>query len=482
MRLKRLLISLMFVLSACGKGSQPPALATLSAPIRQSEDTKSLALADLPRYHLALLARPQESVLAGRATIHYVNTAPAELRELYLRLYPNMKMYGGRLDILRASVDGHEVPFVMAGKDTDLKVPLPRTLPPRRAALIEIDFSLAYQQLKGEYDFFGERDGTVVLPDFYPMLAPLIAGEWRLDPSPNYGDAAFSQVSLYDLEVTVPEGYQAIAPGSLTEQSNDDGSVTYHIASGLARNIGLVIAKGFERQELSAGEVTVVSYALPQDRTAARAALTHAVGALAYCEEELGPYSSKQLTLVRVPLQLGNAQTSGLVFLDSQLFAENRPGLEEAVVAGVVRQWWGLKVGSDPLRDPWLDEALTAYTSFLYLRQTHGPRAAEALLQSWRQAYEQAAKTGLDGPLAQPLTAYGNSARYDMLAGNKGPLFWIEIEDLLGQEGASVIMRQLQQDYAYSFLDTAGLNAAISRLAGPPATPIVEKWVLGFQQ
>ncbi|MGQ9553759.1 MAG: hypothetical protein ACUVWR_06585 [Anaerolineae bacterium] len=482
MGLKRLLILLLVILSACGREPQPLALATLSVPIRQSEGVQSLALTDLPRYNLALLARPQDSTLAGRATIRYVNTAPAELREVYLRLYPNMKMYGGRLDITRVSVDGHDVPFVMAGKDTDLKVPLPRTLPPRRAALIEIDFSLRYQQLKGEYDFFGEKEGAIVLPDFYPILAPLIAGEWRLDPSPGYGDAAFSQVSLYELEITVPEGYQAIAPGSLSEQANSDGSVTYHIASGLSRNIGLVITKGYEREELSVGEVTLASYALPQDRTAARAALTHAAATLAYCEQELAPYPNKQLTLVRVPLQLGNAQTSGLIFLGSKLFGENRPGLEQAVVVGVTRQWWGLTVGSDPLRDPWLDEALTAFTSFLYLRQTHGSQAAAAQEQSWRQVYEQAIKTGLDGPLAQPLAAYGNSARYDMLVSNKGPLFWVEIGDLLGQEGALTIMRQLQRQYAYSFLDTANLNATISRLAGPPATALVEKWILGFQE
>lgn len=481
MRLRRLLIVSLLLLSACG--SQPSALATLSLPIRQNNgDVQTLALADLPRYELIVEARPEESSLSGQVTIRYLNTAPAELRELYFRLYPNMKMYGGHLDVLRAAVDGREVPFVVAGKDVDLKVPLPRTLPPRRAATVEIEFALSFPELQSEYDFFGQREGVVVLPDFYPMLAPLIGGEWRLDPSPGYGDAAFTPVSLYELEVKVPEGYLALAPGMVVEERAAEGSVTYRIASGLVRNIGLVLARGYEEQELQAGDVMLVSYALPQDRTAARAALWHAAAALSYCEDNLGPIPAKRLLLVRVPLVQAGVQVSGMVLLGSRDFGEQRPELERSVVQGICRAWWGLKVGADPLRDPWLDEALVAYTTFLYLRQTHGPEAGAAIIRAWQESYDDAVLAKLDARLVQPLSAYGNSARYELLVGSKGPLFWLGLEELLGEQGALAIMRQSQQGYAYGALDTAGLITTVERLAGPPAEPLVEQWLSGIRQ
>jgi len=476
-----LILVTLLVLGACGTKPNAPGLSAFAVAVGDDIDISGEALAKAPRYHLRLEVMPRENSLAGDATIYYTNPAPAELREVYLRLYPNMGMYGGQLNIRRVAVDGHDVPYVVGGKNTDLKVPMPRTLPSRGTAVIEVTFSLRYPVMKGEYDFFGARDDVAVLPDFYPMIVPLIDGEWRLDPSPGFGDAAFCDISLYELEVVVPQGYQVFAPGKLIERTKHDASITYHMVSGPARNIGLVIAAGYETQELATGGVTLMSAALPTDRTASRAALAHADGALAYCEDNLGPYPARDLLLVRVPLREATTYLSGMVLVSSRYYGEERASLEHAVVDGVVRQWWGLRVANDPLRDPWVDEGLAAYTTYLYLRQTHGEKDTEGILQSWHAAYESVLKTNLDGPLAQPLGGYGNSARYELLVCHKGPLFWLDIENRFGREGSLLMLREIQTEFAYRFLSTDDLAAALSRLGGLPASSLVESWVFGFQ-
>ena len=468
------LVLVALLATACGGGPQPPPLDSFAVAL--SEDVAGVDLQTVPRYHLEVLIQPEQATLAARATVHYVNRAPAELREVYFRLYPNMRMFGGSVGIVRASVDGHDVPFVVAGKGADLKVPLPRTLLPGRATAIEVDFTVRYPEIKGEYDFFGTREGVVLLPDFYPMLAPLIAGEWRLDPSPGFGDAAFSQISLYQLDVTVPAGYQVIAPGAISGPIPSGTGLSYHIVTGLARNIGLVAGRNYERQEEHAEGMALIGYAFPQNRTASAAALSHASGAVAYCQDRLGPHSNRQLVLVEAPVGQASVHLSGMVLVSSRYYGEDRPLLSRAVAEGVVRQWWGDKVASDPLRDAWIDESLVGITTFLYLRTIRGAATMAPVLDSWRQAYERAKATGLDGPLAQPLAAYGNSARYELLVGSKGPLFWYEMGELLGEDGLWTVMRRLQEQYAYGFLDTASLNATLSRLAGTPAIVLSEEW------
>lgn len=474
---RRLLILLLLALCACGR-SQPPPLAGVTPALRLSAAPTEAALAGMPRYHLSLTARPQESSLTGRATISYVNPAPAELRELYLRLYPNMGMYRGRLQVHRAAVDGHDVPFVLAARDVDLRVPLPRTLPPGRAAVVEIDFSLRYPDLANDYDFFGAGDGVAVLPDFYPMVAPLINGEWRLDASPGFGDASFSPVCLYQVTLTLPAGYQAFLPGLLATERGDAVTVS---AGGIGRSLALVIAEDYLVQELRQGEVTLIAVSDEQGRTAARAALGHAAAALAYFEERLGPYPGTTLLLAQAPLGASAQYASGMLLLGAGLYGEAQADLERAVVEGVARQWWGFHVGNDPLRDPWIDEAAAIYTAHLYLRHTHGPRFGEEQRLAWQEQHRIAVTNGWDGPLARPLSTYANSSRYRMLVGAKGPLFWAALEDLLGQQGVLTIMRQLQRQHGFGVLDTAGLGAAIGRLAGPPGTAVLDQWVLGAE-
>jgi len=472
-------LALLASLAACGSSPQGPALETFRPAVLVTPP-RELPLDAVLRYQLELTAKPLDNSLSGQVSIRYQNQTQGDLREVYLRLCPNLPMYGGKLDVSRATVDGREVPFVVGAKNASLKVPLPHTLAPQKAALLVIDFALTYPEMKGDYDFFGVRDGVTVLPDFYPMVAPLIDGEWRLDPSPGFGDAALSDLAFYDIEVSLPSGYQAIAPGKTvgTTTTPAKGVTTYHIITGLLRNIGLVIGQGYEAQTLQVGAITITSQALPQDLTTSRAALTHAAGALAYYQDNLAPYPDNHLLLVRVPLRQATVHLSGMILLNSALYGEKRDSLEQAVVDGVARQWWGLRLASDPIRDAWLDESLATYSTYMYLRETHGS-AAEAFPEAWQATYADLVKSGQDGPLAQPLANFGGSAHYEALVYNKGPLFWQELEKLLGQSGLLTIMRELQRQSFGRVLDTAGLLATLNQLAGAPATDLAQKWVLG---
>jgi len=225
-----------------------------------------------------------------------------------------------------------------------------------------------------------------------------------------------------------------------------------------------------------------VSYAPEAERTASRAALTHAAAALSYLEDSLGGYPLSVLAFISVPLARPASSSDGAVLLSSALYSERLADLEASVVRGVARHWWGLRVANDPIRDPWIDESLSLYCASLYLRQTHGSGYKAAVEQQWRAAYDEAVSSNLDGPLSQPLAAYGNSARYEWLVECKGPLFWSAGEDMLGESGLLTLLRRLQDDCSYGEVDTAGLADTLTRLVGPPGTALAESWILGGGQ
>jgi hypothetical protein len=144
-------------------------------------------------------------------------------------------------------------------------------------------------------------------------------------------------------------------------------------------------------------------------------------------------------------------------------------------------QWWGNKVGTDPLRDPWLAESLGQVCAHLYRRAVEGSGPAEAQAQAWREEFERARSTGLDGPLAQRLPAYGNLLRWQALAGSKGPLFWLALGELVGEQGLRIVLREMQREFAFKILDTHDVTMLLDQLTGPPGMAIVGKWVLGTE-
>jgi len=465
-------------LSACSKTSPTASLEPFSAALTRLPDASLQQLATVPRYHLSLALNPQSRSLTGRATVHYTNGAPGELRELYFRLYPNMRMYGGALATTRAIVDGREVPFVEMAKGTDLKVPLPRTLPPGEAVSIVIDYTLSYPVSTGDYDFFGEREGVVILSECYPVLAPLIDGEWRLDASPGYGDAAYADLSLYRLEITAPAAFTVIAPGTLTDwRSSNDGVVSTFV-TGPTRTVGIVAGSGYQAQESRTGSVFLTGYSAPADASSMSAALGHAAAMLAFATESFGPYLSSTLTLVQVPLARSDLHLGGLVLINQPYFDERRQEAGSAVALAVSREWWGVQVAFDPLRDPWLDESLSAYTTYMYLRAGAGEMGTADIVATWEDDYQTAAATGQTSPLRQPLSAYGNSARYELLVHSQGPLFWRDLEHLLGEAGLKAILRDLQQSAGGGHCDSADLVQTIARLVGEPGLKVAESWGL----
>lgn len=479
MRFRFLLIILAaLALSACSKSTATSSLEPFSAALSGLPDTFLQQLAEIPRYHLSLVLNPDSRSLSGRATVHYTNLASDTLREVYFRLYPNMSMYGGRMSVTKVAVDGSEMPFVEMAKGSDLKVPLPQSLEPHKTATIVIDFSLVYPESTGDYDFFGSREGVAILPECYPVLAVLIDGEWHLDSSPGFGDAAYTDLSLYHLEITAPAQYTIVAPGVLADWRTTSDGVVRTFVTGPTRTIGVIAGAGYQAQELRSGSVTLTGYARTADAASMSAALDHAAAMLAFCTDNLGPYHSNALTLVQAPLAQSDLHLGGLAIINQPYFDELRHESGSAVALAVSREWWGTQVAFDPLRDPWLDESLASYTAYLYERAGAGEAGTASWASAWGEAYQEAAVTGQTSLLGQPLSAYGNSSRYELLVHSQGPLFWRDLENLLGETGLMAVLREIQRSTDLGHLDSDGLVAIIARLVGEPGLDVARSWGL----
>ncbi len=119
-----------------------------------------------------------------------------------------------------------------------------------------------------------------------------------------------------------------------------------------------------------------------------------------------GPYPYQELDVVETPARAGGIEYPTLVVISDRLYT-GHPRLEWVVAHEVAHQWWYGMVGSDQVDEPWLDEALTQYTTLLYHEFLYGPDTAAGILKDDFQAnYDRLVKEGNDMPAGLPVAAY----------------------------------------------------------------------------
>ena len=70
------------------------------------------------------------------------------------------------------------------------------------------------------------------------------------------------------------------------------------------------------------------------------------------------------------------------------LFERNPIFYESATAHEVAHQWWYSLVGNDQIDEPWLDEALTQFTTALYFREMYGQPGLSGYVESLQGRYD----------------------------------------------------------------------------------------------
>jgi aminopeptidase N len=144
--------------------------------------------------------------------------------------------------------------------------------------------------------------------------------------------------------------------------------------------------------------------------------------------------------------------------------------LEFAVAHMVAHQWWGATVGSDPEREPVLDESLAHWSALLYYREAYGAgRAASASDDQLRGVYEiYRTFGGEDLPADRAARDYRNSFQYAAIVDSKGALMFDALEKLMGAERVFTALRRY---YEANRLEIAEANDLVGAFIAEAPLP-----------
>lgn len=431
-------------------------------------------------YHMDLELSSDATVLTGRQEVLYTNREDVALDAAYFRLFPNLA--DGSTIIGDAAVNGQLVEPAFELRESAMRLPLQPSLEPGQSVVIAIDFTVQIPtEGGGNYGTFVYNREILALAHFYPMIAVYDDEGWNLEIAPESGDVVYADSSFYLVRLSAPAGLRIAASGVEVAGGADGQRQQITYAAGPARDFYLAGSAGFDVYSQQVGNTVVNSYAFPQLEPGARDVLAWTAASLQSFNEQIGDYPYTELDLVTTPTLALGVEYPGIIAINMDLYDPETSRyppvfLESTVAHEVAHQWFYGVVGNDQLDDPWLDESLAQYTTYLYFVDTGSEGDAAGFRQSLVQRWQ--AVDGEEIPIGQPVAAY-QGPEYSAIVYGRGPLFFEALAQTMGQDTFMTFLRDYYQSLKWDIATPQRLQSLAEEHCACDLQPLFVEWVYG---
>jgi len=423
------------------------------------------------------------AILNGAQRVRYTNHSAETLDEIVFRLYPNLPALGGRMVVYRTELNGQPVEPALVERETALIIPLDEPLAPGDSVEVAMQFSLAAERgMYASYGAFGYQKDVFSGPEWHPMLSVYEEGRgWWLDRPTPTGDAGYSESGLYEVYLTVPENFVVALSGSEIESfPAGSGTMTYHYVSGPMRDSMLVASPIFGKVTGHVDDIAINVYFWPGDEVAAEEVLRIASDAVRVFNEQFGPYPFAELDIAET-FNFTAIEYPGVIVVADRVWEPGNDFMEISTAHEVGHQWFYSLIGSDQVEHPWIDEALTSFTEYVYTREIHGEEKLKDTVQGDRDWYNYYKSTGApDLVLNLPVASYANN-NYGVIIYVKGPLFYLELEKRLGRDRFKEALQLYFKRHKYELVESKDVLQAFEDATGEDLDAFFYRWVGEFE-
>ncbi|WP_432825327.1 M1 family metallopeptidase [Dactylosporangium sp. CA-092794] len=433
---------------AAGQGNRDGTSTPVADPIYPAYGNPAL---DVLHYGLVLDWAPQPRRLTGTATIRLrVVTAVSTVRLDFSPAYT----------IGNISVDG----TAATGRVSDGDLVVDRALPAGAVATLVVTYNgtpatVPMPSHRGDVEPLGltvTADG-----ELWTMQEPYGASTWY--PANDQP----SDKALYDIAVTVPDGWAAIAGG--TPQGQDGDTFRYTSAAPMASYLTTLAVGKYTKTEVQGpGNLPVTLWTRTGDDAARLAALRRTPDYLRWLEDRFGPFPFPSIGVVLVPSQSA-METQQMITVGADV-VKDAAVASSVLVHEFAHQWFGDEVGPATWQDVWLNEGWASYTEELYRQD-----GVSGGMDRWeRQA--RAADADLRHRLGPP-----GHPRADSFAENNvylcPALMLHQIHKALGDQRFFALARAWATQNAGTARDRAAFTAFVNRQTGRDFTDLINAWL-----
>ncbi len=407
-----------------------------------------------------------------RQRIDYTNVTSDTLPDLMLNVHPNHSKNTFELNDLKVDLDGELVEPEVFPLDVTLRVQLPRPLDPDEHVAVLLDYTLNLPKIQSDEEFskggFGYSNRSVSLGNWYPVMAPYRdeKGWYGLKYFP-VGDPYVTEVADYSVTITTTEGVVVAGTGLETRTGR---RWQYEVEQ--ARSFAFAASDKYEVSTAQVGDVTVHSYYFPNNAEAGQVALETVTQAMELFTELYGPYPFSDYRLAETEFA-GGMEFSGLTFLGSTFYDQydgtTRTPLLPLTAHEVAHQWFYGLVGNDQLTEPWLDEAPSEYSAFLYYER-YLPNDTDWW---WFYAVDQWAPAGKIDNL---IYIFRDNREYFDAVYRRGAQFMRDLRQAMGDPAFFAFLEEYQRRYAYQLIASREFFTLVQEFTTADLVPLQEEY------
>lgn len=356
------------------------------------------------QYSLELSLDNTKKILTGKQSVSYINNSDITLNEVCFHLYPNAfktkttapvdpndfsQAYpngfsSGYITLTSLKEAGNTAKYTIEGTDgTVLRIKLKTPLKKGERVNLSFEYTVNLPNCLGR---FGYGDKSINLCNFYPIACIYDSRGFNTDPYYEIGDPFYSDVADYNITISLPKDYTIATTGQIkTENTNDTNKITT-IEAKAVRDYAAVVSNQFKCLEKKVGDTTVYSYYYNStDDSLGKLSLTTGANSIELYEKLYGDYPYKTFSVAQTDFYIGGMEYPNLVLIDKSLYAQGAYSemiLKYVIAHETAHQWWYAMVGNNEVLEPWLDEALTDFTTQLYFTYYETTEYASAVYKA----------------------------------------------------------------------------------------------------
>lgn len=397
----------------------------------------------------------------------YKNNTKITLDKIYLHIYPNAfcekdsvpfedsemsRAYPngfneGYIDIKGVLSENNKLHSEIIGDKNDiLEIKLDKLLKAGEVVKLDLKYNVKLPNCLGR---FGYGDNTINVTNWFPIACVYDDKGWNLKSYEAVGDPFYSDTSNFKVKILAPSKYKLATTGQITEKKTDNEKVLYNIDARMVRDFAFILSDKFVVNKTNYKDIIINTYNLNEDMS--QEAVDAAKSSIEIFSNLFGDYPYDTYSVVASDFFIGGMEYPMLVMIDQSLYnKENKFLLEYVIAHETAHQWWYSVIGNDEINEPWLDEALTEYSTILYFEQKYGKETGEKLIKTM----EIQTRDYKTEDIFKATTEYKDSSEYSLSVYTKGAVVFNEIRKEVGDK---VFFDTLKEYYStYKFKNVNG--------------------------
>ena len=422
---------------------------------------------DNTEYTIDVIYDEETNRILCNESLVYINNTKTTLDKIYLHIYPNAfyekklvpfensemdRAYPngfneGYIDLKNVLRNNDKLKYNIIGDKNDiLEIKLDKLLKAGEQVKIDLKYNVKLPNCLGR---FGYGNNTVNVTNWFPIVCVYDDKGWNLKSYETVGDPFYSDTSNFKVKILAPAKYKIATTGQIIEKKTDNEKILYTIDGKMIRDFAFILSDKFIIDKSNYRDIDIVTYNLNDEMS--EESMDVAKSSIEIFSNLFGDYPYDTYSVVASDFFIGGMEYPMLSMIDENLYNKENKFLMEYVIAHeTAHQWWYSVIGNDEINEPWIDEALTEYSTILYFEEKYGKETGDKLIKTM----EVQARNYRTSDIFKATTDYKDSSEYSLSVYTKGAVVFNEIRKEVGDD---LFFNTLKEYYnTYKFKNVNG--------------------------